>query len=1088
MKLAKSSGLASFPLVILVFLSCPALGVGAEDLASLMGGLSSKDARLSSAAVDGISKAGEAGLAALRAHFYPDMEKALEDIGAESHLERESATRLLESRGIGMKDRIAERLRSSDDPEVRMRCRRILDALKFRSPGTEDARAFFNACRVVFRPGIPVVENRLFYEEFFSNDKYAESFPELANAALDNLDEAGADGLPLVRKALQCVRGRAEFEHAAKIAMKRDSGVVSAILSRIESGEVSCEKMETELLRREDAREFVLKRVAENSRINPPFFNALRNMNDFERVYKGDQELFLYSPSPKVQALGLRLIKSDPKPYLDKIIELVRKSHDEATRGDYVGFFQILQTYPDKSVFVPYAEEFLKSKAHASREFALSLLESDADALMKGVFRSVSSTDNDYDIKQAAETFAKKFPGRESKLEQFMVDRILASKIDEIRNARAMSKTLHDFFKYSGSDFDAWWSSSIAALLAEEKKKRRISLEEMIETGFYLNVDRESIFRHLFAVQDDYGAGWPYYIRGFTAWFLKSPLREKYIEKHCEIMRSMDEKRIERNYRNFDSFLCELFEDSPDDFMAAMKCYLGMVSRSSGIKLDSLCRHELYMFEVLGMRIGRHRRIAEELKPYVHSENPAVRIMAAATLAYGGGEREFLHKPLLKLLRLDGIHVRWKMLKLLLLADCPPENLQGLSFDFDGEEFRDHDLQSVLEALPVGEEARGCLPFLHSLFEKALSDRKTEHAMKITEFILEINLEDEKALAFLNDLAMKGTPDEAAASLYILSRQGKVPEIAPERWDFLYANYSYPATFNDFLHPNARNIENAYPAVIKNMDRFVGAYSPFGKLLWQKPENGGRFIGAILEKCSAPDVRTRQTFCETLCNVPEELAKRIPEFKRIFESQNDAECVSSLVWAAANVGQAAGDLAPLVSEVMKKSDHENTIRCLYALARISPDREVRLQSARRLMEEFTNAKEADKWLPATTLGRIPEFKEIMEPFMVDALLRRDGGKRSVYYYDKLVYSLLWEKPFSQAAKGGITAVIRDNKGRTPDERDSCLSAIFWCLRENPEEAMYFMEDIEALHPGVKRERLYRWNIAFLRRFQKGLRP
>ncbi|HBC87483.1 MAG TPA: hypothetical protein DCZ94_11055 [Lentisphaeria bacterium] len=1014
-------------------------------------------------AVEFISSKGVDVLPELLAYFYPDMEQAIADLGHDDFIVRKKATDLLKQRGRICADKIRKRFEESKDPEVRERCREILSS--FKDKVSDGHPSLFNAYKIVFRDGIPVEKALPFYEEFFGSFSLLPSGKDvLLRSALKQLGTE-AKYLPLLRKALPEIKDKESFELIANALFVADPSSVPEILKRIEEGNFSVDELETRLLRTKEARNIVLERVKKNSSINSPFANSLWNIPNFEEIYKDDAKVFLGSPRPDVQGMGLRLIREDPEPYIDTIMGTVRKSQEKGSQGgNYFHFFRVLEKVSRKEIFLPYLDEFLKSKDPAALKFAVDVTGKDL-ALYMDKFLKAMPQDNEYYTGQIIKSILEKNPGKSDVVKKYLVELLKKCSHRDMDKIVSLSKTLKEKIKCDDVDFDAWWKKIAEDLAAEvEIKDRQWKTRKLLQAADNLNIKPEIIFPHLDMACLGYGNHLP-------EKFMKSGLKGEFLEKMLEALKNP----IEHDYSE-DLFFKDVLREAPDFYPAILNAYMGGLKKSSAADMERICQHGNGNIIKLGNFLYGNPQHRSLLLPYLKDNSEKIRFVAAWILGLGGSQDAILHKTLFELGKTSqGKSVRKKLLHMMFLSECNVEGINDLAAEILLEQEGGHDLEEILNGLPIAD--RNYLPLLKKVLMKLKDGSRHKDACIVARYVLEADLEDKEANEYLCELVLKD-PDVKYSdeALRALRDFGRIPEIPAERWEYLYKKSAYPATFNDFVNTRPENLKNALPVIIRNLNLFAGAYNPLGNILWKKSEAQKMLVPVLLELAGSNDMKMRKMAFEELCGCEDELARHIDLLPRFLEKEKGDDCLKSLLWAIAKVGLPASGMVPLIERRMEDPSYSEY--CIFALSRISPEKEKRLQYVKSLISKVEDNGE-EKWRFVRMLGRVKEFEDVIEPEL-NRVLFADEGKCS-YAHDQVIYGMV-KTPYSEKTIETFRKILERNTGRPPDETESCLSALFWCFDDQLEEGVKFLPLLEKLHFRKLRESRTRGTIVRLRRF------
>jgi hypothetical protein len=306
-----------------------------------------------------------------------------------------------------------------------------------------------------------------------------------------------------------------------------------------------------------------------------------------------------------------------------------------------------------------------------------------------------------------------------------------------------------------------------------------------------------------------------------------------------------------------------------------------------------------------------------------------------------------------------------------------------------------------------------------------------------------------------------------------------IPVIPSERWRHFYQKGDDPSSFNYFVGTRGENIRNAMPVIFENINLFVGGYDPFSSMSYENIDAQKLMVPEFLKLAQSANPKAREMAYEELCSCSEVLAGYTDQLAKLLEKENDKDCLDSLIWAIANVGQPAAGMVP----IMEKKMLDESLRkyCIFALSRISPDKEKRLSYVNNLIK-MVKDESNDKSKYVRMLGLVGEFEDLIQPELA-ALLFEDEGRCS-YTHDQAIYALARKKPYTTLAVETIGKVLDRNINLPPGETESCLSAVFCCLEEFPEDGVKFLPLLKKMNFREQRDTDIRYRIVLLTRQEK----
>lgn len=960
----------------------------------------------------------ESSLPIIYKHFNPEFKQLVKDLAHDRYERREFATRTLIR--IGKKNiKELEQLAQSTDPEVKIRSKRILKAIKNNDASKGDDKAFQAVVPVIIQCNSNNKQNKPFLKSYFENYKKfdkkekrllekalikASKFKDLNNVVIsfgttlpfDNsfdkfiglIDKAYGDKAISLKKQILSTR----MEQKINV-----SPYVDEIKSWRSFGNGTYRKMANEI-RKE--------------------INSDIEYNAFARKIFKDQSL-------KVNALGVFMVRKNAQPFEKPIIAVIKRINNR-NEGDQ--FFWGLEEIEDKSFLKKHIDTFLECPNWDAIEFAIKLIDNPKnyeDKLMELMFNKTNRGSD-----KIVKFLIEKFPKKKEQLLKRLID--YTKKQEDYNGLWSCARMLSDGFKYKGNDFDQWWEEQ-AKNPDSQLKKNNV----LLRVAEKLNVKPKIVTKYL-----DFSQHVPdKYIE--EAMKNATPAeRDKLADKLFKYLKS-----IHGRYSRTNEILITYCPERTDE---VIKSYLQ--SREKNADAEYFPRKD----DVILKKIKEKPELIKHYEKYLKSDNVRMQLYAASMMFKAGFKKEKYMPVVLEIAQ--NIPSKKAALTLIqIMSSNESDNKHMLPVAKYYMKGDDHYFRDVRTLICCFEKPDDDVVDFFTTKAKENSDK--DWAIILCEGLLIMNPEDQNIIDFLSDIAKNGQNIENAANaLEVLGKFEKEPTLTQSRLEEML---KYGIDNNDLYSiimglktcPNI--LEQMIPVFRKYLKQISKQSWPYLDFAMDASPALAKAITVDLIKMIENGTEKEKDFAAATLSgsIPEVFVPHLKSFKPIFVKQKSMETWRCLVWLFARIGLPASDYAPLIENKMKDLDGKDKHYALFALSCIHPDKNTRKKYMNQLFNEITTKKKELNYNQIRMLSLIKEFPETTHPYLASIIT-----SEKPIDFSETCWGIMRVKPISKWGKEAYIKILSN-----PDQHSKYdINTIFETLVKSPESAIEILPVIEKL--------------------------
>lgn len=1039
--------------------------------------LAGEDPQTRQAAIDYLSKMPAQALPLVTANLFPDLSKALDDLGAEDFKTRRQATEQLRRQGRAIRGQIEAREQSTADPEVRARCHELLAGFATATPTATDNRLLLDVIRIVLVSHATGETSRRFLGELkhlleaLSPEQRAQLLathaPLPTSPALDDLLQACALAAPTL----------ADFEPAASLLAAPNQLQLPALLGRLEElAPGRCELRRQWLTRMTAADAYAwLGSVTLDPDTIPAGLKELAAVPEPGADEDGLTTVLLASGHPVAQAIGL-----------------VRKGL--FMPEGVAALAALIKPPADLFAPTPTDAERLRDIRAALQALSATLLASEDPALayLGAIFhanRPAATAEplQGFLLRRAAEPAAANGAAQFRLLYPEAVPALREAAVQAIRSTTQMQDAatvvnLTAVLNGLGlpgapGEFDAWLTTTANA--AEPAYKLTWA-----ELGMALGGRGQAL--------------WPFLADAVPTGPLLARLAADGPEgcqralQLCQRQTSAKPAADAADNPDGDTpWLPEfgpLLTAKPDTAAALVSTTFANLAKmtsagptpdgaNTGFPSRTTLRNLMVTPEALtgengdgiaalGLFLRGHPETAALITPHLADRSFAARLAACRILVIGYQAHPQLEATLTALLHeAPAPQTRLVIVGLMFQAGifANPVAWDAFIDALEDPQVEDHHIGFTMDCL--ADDSKAAVPFLKEALERLPLPARTERALHVGAAILCSTPGDAASRTALQ--AIVNGPDAyyVAWTLRALAELDQAPVLDADRLLFLCRNINQPAMLTQTLLGSADNARRAGPALLATLGRHVCQDFGLGDVLRQYPEVQKALTPALVTRTHSENLPVRLLATHYLANCPTTLTALAPDLVNRLSQAPTVFDVYSQLETIGNAGTAAAGAVPEIEKRLAAAKGPLSWRCLFALARIAPEPENRRRYATRLLTEFEQASPRDRGGVIPLLGLMPEFNELTEPVLIRCLEAPVAPCDAVMDANRqeAAMTLARRVPFSKATVAAYATAIDNSVYHSGSGNQNWVMVnLAWAVRQDPKSCRELLPRFEKM--------------------------
>jgi len=967
----------------------------------------------------------EQALVYLNNYFFPDFDLLLLNLGHEDFEERQKATKFLSAFGGNKKGEVEDLLKETRDPEIRSRCKTILKALNEKKKGNEDdLEKAMNMVLIVFikAKSNPEISSP-FLERFFKKFKeLPEGHRKLLSDALKKA-EVKKQLIEHVVSVMEFVLSEEDFDLVAETVRSMSPEESEELIK------VGRRKFMKRLLNIEP---YINSRISSNSDLEEAARKILENEKDFEQKRLPFAEKLMDEKNYNIKALGAYLIKEDPSPFKEQVLENIRKIKP----NDSSLFIWAIKRFDGKEeLFKDSIDVFIESECYSVLRLGLDMISDSPGPHKEKLLNLLVNPPMRNSSNLYAPFIKEHFPESIENATGRVVDTLLKKTDPDASFIITHSENLKNF-DYKGSDFNDWWLK-----LAEDPVTFKKLNHYLFRCASELNVKPELVIPYL---NDKI-----YLYRESTTYLLKckdKKLRKKVIEFLISYLKRKGETTV----------AIELIKANSELSERVIKTLLKGQEDNDKFRFN---KHGFfYNIKEISNHIAKNPEAVETVKSFLKSPKACVRFHAAVILKESGEKRN-LWLPTLTALNPETVSgpMAGELAKYLLLYGLPKDKIMPfLKEIIDSEEYSGHDFKEVF--CFFDERNKDYLPGFESIMKKvgkeSSNSKIKEKLQYLAETILNIDHKNSIASTYLINIACSDSNSEIFwRSLRILAKFDLEPPIPEERMEKMYTAKDSLYNANWTLEYAEKSSLTAVPIIKRNIQaNMLSSYSGLDDAMWVNHKLQKALTPFFVKLANSGIPKERQYAIVILSGSTEFLVPHIKELQKSWLKIKSPGTRDTFLWMLANIGIPAGSYVKIVEDNYADTKGDKKFYYYFTLARIHPDKEIRKKFTKEFLEYLKeNMTKSNASQGIRMFGLIKEFPEINHPFLKEHFLNKKGWERN-----ETGWALSRVNPFSKYADSAFREIIKRAAQGDKDELNTVLNII----NAHPEYSEGYLELLE----------------------------
>ncbi len=949
-------------------------------------------------------------------HSDDEIKRLLAQLGAESFKDRRVATDQLIAIGAPCKEAVATTLEASKDPEVRVRCAKILKAIK----PTHDAlrpAGIIAALRVfIGRKTEPANQ----YAKAFV-DEFLESLVAIDTATRDFVNEfcgwirtdtsRAEDLAALLPKLKDQKLFNAYFDALAEMDKPLSIAALMPLRNRGVARERKqlLEDAEADLWRSRKAFLELVKTLEENDRLKAK--NILYS-KEFEQLYKEDVDVFLNSKNYNAKALGLQLAKKNPTPHKQTILDAISGI---SSTWNSTEFAEVLTQYPPE-FFTGHVPLLFSVENADVVEFGLEMIADDPEPFLPALEAALMGK-HPAAVGVLTSFYEKHFPKRIKQMHGILIKRIRSTTEKENQLFVELAQALKDT-GYSENDLADFWQQRVND---QTFKHWESPLGQAVDG---LNIPRKLVMKNLdkiFLQQDE------------VLYLLDTAdqeLRTQVLEKLSELMLTKP---------HYGTPALRVIADEAPDFLVTKFDPL-VTSLLNSIKKKP--RTFGYISGGLAWAVSKIPQLTERVVALIQSNDPVTKALGFRLAAEGVAPetRELLRKAVEGRKLEVPENEKWAKYYVLafLINELERSSIYALIPAMITQERYELDRHVFL----FNSADKNALPIL----EEQLPSFDPEQKLTALKLMLAIDPANDTAIKELQTLVLNGKPEPAANALRLLAFFRVPIQVSDERLELLASSKESVWGLVKAASHNKNLADQASPFLIKHLDVHLQRHTNCSGLVWRQKHLQKQFVPPLLDYLKSDNHKKQEFASDILASCSEALPGFVDEVNQIFTSLHDRDIIENMLWAIANIGPAAAPIAPHIKPYTSHKNEKIRLRSHFALARILPDRRARHEHARILLSEYDKVDEEHKSGIVRMLGLVRDFPDELHPFFRKALLDEDHGDN---IRTQAVWALGRIKPYSPFVLETLEMALEQQLAK--QQQAYWYGNILWVFAQDPKK-------------------------------------
>ena len=974
----------------------------------------------------------------LHQYLFSDKETLFKQLGDESYEKRHIATRALIMAGKKIKDDVQKLLKTTDDPEIKFRCHKILKEINKTSGHTDFIMK--SALFVILSSDENPPENTDFLHYYFSNynklDKKLQSMLEEALKRSEGREKLSSSIEKIMKQEHNPAKYKTLNSALKKIAPDRYALISKKLKAWNEIEKLDINRLADEYSNATSHSTLEIDNVA----------NKLRAVPGFELVKDEYVRKILFKRRSFYPTLAIILVSDNIAPYVEDIIKMLKQAEGDPTIYNHVKFinFELKTAKNSKQILAPYTDFFLNFQDDYFYPLGVFLINNPAKYKKCMINNMVSNSS-----RKATDFLIRHFPEDKEKFQQLIVEKIKKNSRNSpygiINKSYLLSK-----LGYKGHDLDKW---ALSYLKTNPNNFFRISPSALVS----MNIDPDIIAEKII----------PLWLNGSNE---NNSLRSlESNSAHYMLKCSPRYKKQVDNYIyhsfldcSFNGLALELTDiiakNTPERINDIYTATIEKI-RKEHENNSYINKYLFYPFcDKFAAIFQRYPKKKDIVRSYLKDKNSYIRYFAALTLlqADSSDEDAFLAiQDLLKHREKLLSDYENKLITIFLKRKPIPETLVNKELELfhnkilkkaEGNKSIWNYTTFVSSLTP---EHRICMETLKN-FLKQHPDMPLNLAKTVIDGILNIDDQDSFARDLLMEKFMKADYTEEIALIEVMTKhkiEVAVPadkvknvDITPELVDFACKA----------LQNSEKNLAVMLPVFTKAIDQNKLPSWPIWKIMLDFDKIRDALFPLVLNSFLKSHTDSYE-YVKILKWFPELLKPHIPEMLAHYRKLESPKAVDAMTYLIAYLKLDAANFAEVVEKHYKGVKGERrTLFHDFAMAMINPDKNVREECTTR----FVNYVERNP-IPATAVdhpivdaGNIFEFPDITDPMLV-----RLFNSKNYEIYQRVIWAFSAKHPLSDSARKTYTDILEKYAAGDNNNR---VDLIVQSLSETLDEAEYFL--------------------------------